>query len=155
VNFPVHPDRLRIDANLRGWSEFCREVTAEELPKTILHVCQAVYEAIAPGRPCIAIKRAVLRQVAAGDCSGAVGAMLPTGFEARFEALPQGKVLAELSHAGSQTRVAAEGKARDAALLGCLIELSLTTDPVRRVQLFGLNLGDSPLPADSAPAEGS
>ena len=155
MNFPIHPDRLRIDANLRGWSEFCREVTPERLPKTILHVCQAVYEAIAPGRPCIAIKRTVLRRVAAGDCSGAVSAMLPAGFEARFESLPQGK---SPGGAGSHRIAYPRRRRRHGARCGAARlpdRISLTADPVRRVQLFGWNLSDSLLPDQPVPVERS
>lgn len=137
MNVPFDPVRLRTDANLRGWSEFCREVRAERLPKTILHVCQAIYDAVTPGQPRIALKHAILDWIAGGDCSAAVNAMMPNGVEVRFTDLPQGKVLAELRHVKSETRAVAEGWLRDSALLGGLIELSLTLDPVKRVQVFG------------------
>lgn len=136
MNFPIDAERLRNDANLRGWSEYCREVKADRLPKTILHVCQAIYDAVAPDHPPIKLKHKVLDFIADGDCSAAVNAMMPRGVEARFKELPHGRVLADVRHVGTETRVVAEGWTHDAALLGGLVELSLTLDPVRRMQVF-------------------
>jgi hypothetical protein len=137
VNFPIDPERLRIDANLRGWSGVCREIAPDCLPKTILHVCQAVYQAVDPEQKFIALKRVVLERVSGGDCAGAIRAMLPGGMDTRFEELPQGRILAEIRHAKTGMRAASEGNARDCALLGCIVELSLTLDPAQRRQVFG------------------
>lgn len=137
MNFPIDPKRLRTDANLRGWSDYCREVTPDRLPKTILHVCQAVYDAVDPCQTYVPLKRKVLERVAGGDYSGAVKAMLPQGLDARFAELPHGRMLAELRHVESGISVAAEGKVGDAALLGCVLELTLLLGPEQRSQVFG------------------
>ncbi len=139
MNMPIDSASLRSEANLRGWRDYCREVGEDEVPKTILHVCQAVYDFAMPGEAFAERKLEVLDLVARGDCDAAIDAMLQQAVETRWEALPQGGIRAEIHHAGTRTRVEADGRHRASAMLGCLIEFSLALDPVRRIEVFGTN----------------
>ena len=137
MNMQIDSASLRGEANLRGWRDYCREVGEDEIPKAILHVCQAVYDFAMPGEAFAERKLKVLDLVAHGDCDAAIEAMLPQGVETRWEALRHGGIRAEIHHADTRTRVEAQGKDRASAMLGCLIEFLLSLDPARRIEVFG------------------
>ncbi len=137
MNFQANPQSFVVDANLRGWGDYCRHVTADSLPKAILHVCQAVYDVMGEGAAKVALKVAVFHAVSDGDCSAAVQAMLPPGAETSLEQLPGGRTFAQLAHPGTGACVSAEGNLPESALLGCMIELSLRLEPGDRAAILG------------------
>ena len=140
MNAHVSIERMQKLIGLREWAGLCRNVPTSGLPKLILHVCQALYDATCPGLPPIGRKLAVLNHVADGNYREAILAMLPAGFtidfgETSFEA-GEIQASARIFHPVSGLEAESRGTDRNLALLGCLAELALALDDEERERVL-------------------
>lgn len=110
--------------DLQEWGQVCREVPASKLPRLVLQMCQALYEAACPGLPPIPKKIAVFNHVAAGNYREAILVMLPEGFAYTLADAEDGRAQARIVHAARGIAVESCGANHDLALLGCLPDLA-------------------------------